>query len=63
VFQRSFQRAGLQLKHTQGFNPRPSVSIALPMSVGVESICELLDFDVTIDNISCDDIITVVSKC
>ena len=45
VFQRAFKRAGLPLKHTQGFNPRPSVSIALPMSVGVSSQCELLDFD------------------
>ena len=45
LFQRAFKRAGLPLKHTQGFNPRPSVSIALPMSVGVESVCELLDFD------------------
>lgn len=45
LFQRTFKRAGLQLRHTQGFNPRPSVSIALPLSVGVESCCELLDFD------------------
>ena len=45
LFQRAFKRAGLPLKHTQGFNPRPSVSIALPLSVGVESHCELLDFD------------------
>jgi len=45
LFQRAFKRAGLPLKHTQGFNPRPSVSIALPLSVGVESACELLDFD------------------
>ena len=45
VFQRSFKRAGLLLKHTQGFNPRPSVSIALPLSVGIESSCELLDFE------------------
>lgn len=45
VFQRAFKRAGLLLKHTQGFNPRPSVSIALPLSVGVESRCELLDFE------------------
>ena len=36
LLQRAFKRAGLHLKHTQGFNPRPSVSIALPMSVGVE---------------------------
>jgi radical SAM-linked protein len=45
LFQRAFKRAGLPLKHTQGFNPRPSVSIALPLSVGVSSHCELLDFD------------------
>ena len=45
VFQRAFKRAGLPLTHTQGFNPRPSVSIALPLSVGVASGCELLDFD------------------
>ena len=45
LFQRAFKRAGLPLKHTQGFNPRPSVSIALPLSVGVESKCELLDFE------------------
>ena len=50
VFQRAFKRAGLPLTHTQGYNPRPSVSIALPLSVGVESCCELLDFD--LDGIS-----------
>ena len=45
LFQRAFKRAGLALTHTQGYNPRPSVSIALPLSVGVESVCEMLDFD------------------
>ncbi len=45
VFQRAFKRAGLPLIHTKGFNPRPSVSIALPLSLGVESRCELLDFE------------------
>ena len=45
MFQRAFKRAGLPLTHPQGYNPRPSVSIALPLSVGVESVCELLDFD------------------
>ena len=44
LFQRAFKRAGLPLTHTQGFNPRPSVSIALPLSVGTQSHCELLDF-------------------
>lgn len=58
LFQRTFKRAALPLKHTQGFNPRPSVSIALPLSVGVESSCELLDFELDGDTVSCDDICT-----
>ena len=45
LFQRAFKRAGLPLTHSGGFTPRPQVSIALPLSVGVESQCELLDFD------------------
>ena len=56
VFQRAFKRAGMLLKHTQGFNPRPSVSIALPLSVGVESECELLDFDLDGQQLSCEEI-------
>ena len=52
LFQRAFKRAGLPLTHTQGFNPRPSVSIALPWSVGVESCCELLDFDLDGDKVA-----------
>lgn len=45
LFQRGFKRGGLNLKHTQGFSPRAVVSIALPLSVGVESVCEILDFE------------------
>lgn len=52
LFQRAFKRAGLHLTHTQGFNPRPSVSIALPLSVGVESRCELLDFELDGDEVT-----------
>lgn len=57
LFQRAFKRAGLPLTHTQGFNPRPSVSIALPMSVGVESRCELLDFQLDGEEVACDEIL------
>lgn len=58
LFQRAFKRAGLPLTHTQGFNPRPSVSIALPLSLGVESECELLDFELEGEKISNDEILT-----
>lgn len=56
LFQRAFKRAGLPLTHTQGYNPRPSVSIALPLSVGVESSCELLDFDLYGDPVDNDEL-------
>ena len=56
IFQRAFKRAGLPLTHSQGFNPRPSVSIALPLSLGVESKCELLDFDLEGETLPNDEI-------
>lgn len=62
VFQRAFKRSGLPLTHTQGYNPRPSVSIALPLSLGVESKCELLDFDLTGEYITGDEIMERLNK-
>ena len=56
LFQRAFKRAGLSLTHTKGYNPRPSVSIALPLSLGVESCCELLDFELEGETASFDEI-------
>ena len=44
TMQRAFSRAGSRLKYSEGFNPRPQISIALPLSVGCGSVCELLDF-------------------
>ena len=62
LFQRAFKRAGLHLKHTQGFSPRPSVSIALPLSVGVESRCELLDFELVGEPVSNESILTGLNE-
>ena len=62
LFQRAFKRAGLPLTHTQGYNPRPSVSIALPLSVGVESACELLDFDLEGEMLPCQEITDRVNR-
>lgn len=44
TFQRAFARAHIQIKHTEGFHPHPFVSIALPLSVGYSSQCEILEF-------------------
>ena len=43
TFQRAFLRAGLPIKHTEGFNPHAFVSIPLPLSVGYSSACEVLE--------------------
>ena len=56
VFQRAFARADLHLTHTHGYNPRPSVSIAMPLSLGVSSQCELLDFELDGQNVAHDEI-------
>ena len=45
TFARAFLRAGIPLKHSEGFNPHPKISIAHPLPVGVEGYGELLDFE------------------
>lgn len=42
VFQRACVRAGINVRYSEGFNPRPKLSLPLPRSVGVESDDELL---------------------
>jgi radical SAM-linked protein len=42
VFQRASVRAGLNLRYSQGFNPRPKISLPLPRPVGIESDEEIL---------------------
>lgn len=40
--QRAVRRAGLSMLYSQGFNPHPQMAVALPLSVGVTSDCELM---------------------
>jgi len=46
---RAFIRAGLRVKHSEGYNPHPKMVFAMPLSVGTESQCELLDFELDSD--------------
>ena len=62
LFQRAFKRAGLNLKHTQGFSPRAMVSIALPLSVGVESRCEILDYELVGQELSDADVMERLNR-
>ena len=42
MFHRALVRGGVNLHYSQGFNPRPKLSLPLPRSVGVQSDEELL---------------------
>lgn len=44
TMQRAFLRAGIPIRYSEGFNPHAILSIALPLSVGSASVCELMDF-------------------
>jgi uncharacterized protein (DUF2344 family) len=46
VFQRACVRAEIPARYSQGFNPRPKMSLPLPRPVGVESDDELLSIQV-----------------
>ncbi len=46
LFKRTFKKANVKLVHSQGFNPHPKMSFVLPLSLGYESNCELLEFEV-----------------
>ena len=44
-------RAKLPLWYTEGFNPKPKMIFAAPLSIGTESICEFMDLRL-IDDVS-----------
>ncbi len=53
---RVFRRSKLPVWYTEGFNPHPYYSFALALSLGFESRCEIMDFNITDDNITYDEI-------
>jgi len=53
---RSFKRAGINLSHTEGFNPHPKLSFGLPLPVGVSSDSCYMDVMIE-DNMNTEDLI------
>ena len=53
---RTFRRSGLPIWYTEGFNPHPYYSFALALSLGFESRCEIMDFNITDDNMPMEEI-------
>ena len=54
-FIRILKRAGLPLRYSEGFNPRPKIVFGLPLSVGMVGENELVDIGLT-DALSSDEV-------
>lgn len=46
VMQRTFKRAGVPIWFTKGYNPHAYIMFSLPLSLGVSSDCEVMDFGI-----------------
>lgn len=47
TMQRIVVRSDINIWYSEGFNPQPKIVFAVPLPVGVESDCELLDIRIT----------------
>jgi radical SAM-linked protein len=43
LWQRAFNRAGIEIAYSSGFSPHPKISLAAPLPLGVTSEAELMD--------------------
>ena len=51
AFIRALNRAGVELKYSQGFNPHPKIVFALPLSIGMAGENELCDIGVADESV------------
>ncbi len=54
-FIRILKRAGIPLKYSEGFNPRPKIVFGLPLSVGMEGENEIVDIGLR-EEIPCEEV-------
>ncbi len=47
---RTLRRAEVPLWYTEGYNPHPYITFALPLSLGMESLCESMDMRIEGDS-------------
>ncbi|WP_456408893.1 TIGR03960 family B12-binding radical SAM protein [Caldithrix abyssi] len=46
IFERAFRRAKIEVAYSEGFNPRPKISFAQPLALGVQSVAEYFDVEI-----------------
>lgn len=61
-FTRVLRKSGLPIWYTEGFNPHPYLTFALPLSLGFESNYEILDFKILDDDFPLDKVGAALSS-
>ncbi|NMB08686.1 MAG: DUF2344 domain-containing protein [Tissierellia bacterium] len=61
LFNRTFRRANIPIKYSEGYNPQPKFSIANPLSLGIESISEYMDIELE-EEIPVEDFISSMNR-
>ncbi|MCH4886661.1 DUF2344 domain-containing protein [Acidaminobacter sp. JC074] len=56
TMERAFRRMNFKMAFSQGFNPKPKISYAAPLPVGVESECDFLDVEL-LEKVDLDELI------
>lgn len=60
--QRTFKRAGISVWYTQGFNPHLYIMFPLPLSLGYESDCEIMDFNINDDTLAPETVMEMLNE-
>lgn len=47
LFERALRRTGLPLRMTEGYNPHPVIAFPTALGLGIESVDEILEFELT----------------
>ena len=55
MFKRAFQRSGIRLVFSAGFNPHPKMTLAQPLSLGYTSVGEWIEFE-TVNDLASEDV-------
>jgi radical SAM-linked protein len=61
MFKRAFQRSGIRLVFSAGFNPHPKMTLAQPLSLGYTSVGEWIEFE-TVSDLSPEEVKTSLAS-
>jgi len=61
-FERCIRRAGIPLWYTEGYNPRPFLTFALPLSLGITGLNESVDLKL-VEDMPLDEVMRRINEC